>query len=96
MNIPESKRTKKEFIDDIANHVAGNYHLDTEDEKMWRCNECNTVVLSVTCYVSIHCVVRNNCSGWGEVKPIEIPYCPKCEGEPKKDEHGGYRACWHE
>jgi hypothetical protein len=95
MEIPESKRTEEEFRGDIQKHVDENYHYD-EEHQFYRCNACELKIVCVQCYVSIHWYPWERCAGGGEVKIVQVPYCPTCEGEPKKDQYGGYHACWHE
>ena len=55
------------------------------------CKECGSQIMQCTCYVSMHLeLFEPNCAGSGEVKTINYPYCPKCDGEIEYAQ-----ACFH-
>ena len=55
------------------------------------CKECGSQIMQCTCHVSMHLkLFEPACAGPGEVKTINYPYCPKCDG---KIEYA--QACFH-
>lgn len=55
------------------------------------CKECGSQIMQCTCYVSIHLkLFEPECAGPGEVKNINYPYCPKCDGIIQSAQ-----ACFH-
>lgn len=48
---------------------------------LFYCKECGSQVMQTTCYVSLHLkMFEPTCAGTGEVKNINYPFCPKCDG----------------
>lgn len=47
------------------------------------CRKCGSTIMQTTAYVSIHSTEFPGCTGGGECQQLPLPYCPKCEGEPK-------------
>lgn len=49
---------------------------------LFYCKECGSQIMQTTCYVSIHLKeFEPSCAGGGEVKTINYPFCPKCDGD---------------
>lgn len=81
MEAPPAKLSPEEFGRFIKEHVISRY--DKVEERLV-CRSCGSVIQQITCYVSIHTsLFADQCAGFGEVKRFPLPYCPKCEGEPK-------------
>lgn len=48
------------------------------------CRTCLTPVVFVTCYASLPATeFGDQCAGHGEVKRVNLPFCPKCEQVPE-------------
>lgn len=46
------------------------------------CRKCGSQIMQTTCHVSIHLrAFEPSCAGTGEVKTINYPFCPNCDGE---------------
>lgn len=55
------------------------------------CKECGSQIMQVTCHVSMHMKIFDPaCAGGGEVRKINYPFCPKCDGEIEY-----VTACYH-
>lgn len=55
------------------------------------CKECGSQIRQTTCHVSIHLKeFEPTCAGPGEVRRINYPFCPKCDGEIEYAQ-----ACYH-
>ena len=62
-----------------------------EGDGAFYCKECGSQIMQCTCYVSMHLkLFEPACAGPGEVKNINYPYCPKCDGEIEYAQ-----ACFH-
>jgi hypothetical protein len=55
------------------------------------CKKCGDQIMQTTCYVSVHWKLFDpTCAGGGEVKKINYPFCPKCDGAIEYT-----TACYH-
>lgn len=53
-------------------------------EEGYRCPTCDAIIMQTTLYVSLHDILfGDSCAGWGEVKAVNFPYCPICDGVPE-------------
>lgn len=82
MEAPAGKRPLSEVLTDLRNFI------DTECERDgnqgFKHKKCGEPIKQVTLYVSIHDqMFGDSCAGDGQCKQFPLPYCPKCEGEPK-------------
>jgi len=70
--------------------------IDSWEEKFEKrsdgfyCKQCGSQIMQTTCHVSIHTKLFSQCAGSGEVKTINYPFCPKCDGEIEY-----VTACYH-
>ncbi len=81
MELPEDKMSYAKFFRTIKRHKRRHY---TKGEIL-KCKRCKGKILYVEATISIHYnLFGDQCSGGGEVFLIQLPYCPKCEGLPKK------------
>jgi len=77
-----------QITDEIINGWAERY--DQRDGGLY-CKECGSQIMQTTCYVSIHLkAFEPSCAGPGEVKRINYPFCPKCDGQIEYAQ-----ACYH-
>jgi len=82
MEAPAKGLTPEEFQEAIRSHQEKYY---TYDGANWRCNECNSVIAQTTCWVSMHAKeFGDQHAGDGEIRRFPLPFCPRCEGEPRK------------
>ncbi|MEE9356458.1 MAG: hypothetical protein V3U75_12785 [Methylococcaceae bacterium] len=72
----------QKFNDAMSQYIAAHYIPDNNGGMA--CIECGAKIQQTTCYVSVHDERFSSCTGGGEVKTIPLPYCPKCEGIPKR------------
>ena len=82
MEAPMKGLNPKQLEDFFKNHISKNYEKVAE-EKKFICKTCGSAIQQATCFVSVHDVSFSGCAGNGEVLQVPLPYCPKCEGEPK-------------
>jgi len=77
-----------QITDEIINGWAEKYDLRDGD---FYCKKCGSQIMQTTCHVSIHLkAFEPACAGPGEVKRINYPFCPKCDGEIEYAQ-----ACYH-
>jgi hypothetical protein len=77
-----------QITDDIIDSWADRFE---KREDGYYCRDCGSQVMQTTCHVSIHLKeFEPKCAGPGEVKKINYPYCPKCDGDIDFA-----RACYH-
>ena len=81
MEAPRERLTLQGFNAEITNYFAE--HCE-KTESGYKCKKCEAVIQQTTLWVSIHTTLFEECAGYGEVKRFPLPYCPRCEGEPKK------------
>ena len=48
------------------------------------CGTCGSEIQGMPASISVHDSPVGGCAGFGEVKVVQIPYCPKCEDEPRQ------------
>ena len=82
MEAPTKGLNPKQLEEFFKNHINKNYGK-VAGEKKHICKTCGSTIQQVICYVSVHDARFSGCAGSGEVQQIPLPYCPKCEGEPK-------------
>lgn len=81
MEVPQKGLSPEQLTKAFKDHIKNNY--TRVDKKTYFCNKCDSQIQQTTCYVSIHNKKFSGCVGEGKVEKIPLPYCPKCEGEPK-------------
>jgi hypothetical protein len=81
MEAPVGGQSSEAFNKEIADHIATHY---TKVSGSCVCNTCASPIQQTTCYVSLHTTLFSGCAGSGKVRQIPLPYCPKCEGLPKR------------
>ena len=71
----------QDFNNAIESHVERFYE---KTENGYKCKKCGAEIQQTTCTISIHTrLFDTRCVGTGEVRRVPLPYCLKCEGEPK-------------
>ena len=81
MDAPAGSLSPEVFDETIARHISEEYE---KLENGYTCKKCGSTIKQTTGYASMHSKEFDNCTGGGEVKRFPLPYCPKCEGEPKR------------
>ena len=77
-----------QITDEIVNNWQNRYE---QKEGNHYCPDCGSIIMQTTCYVSLHLkIFRSLCAGPGEVKHINYPFCPVCDGEIHQ-----VTACYH-
>ena len=82
MEAPTDKMSSGEFQETMQKHITEHYEKKGDDGYV--CKKCGSEIQQTTMFVSIHYKEFSDCVGGGECKQIPLPYCPKCEGIPKK------------
>lgn len=81
MDAPEKKLNLDGFNQAIKKHTELHYEVTAAG---YVCKTCGGEIQQTTGYASIHSTeFGDECAGPGEVIKFPLPYCPKCEGEPK-------------
>ena len=81
MEAPQQGISPDELNATIKAHFQEKYR-DTNDGLV--CKKCGAKVQFVRCDVSVHETAPGGaCEGFGETQNFSLPFCPKCEGEPK-------------
>jgi len=80
---PLEKVSPQEFL------AAGQTYLTERckiDQGRIVCKACGTGIREFTVPVSVHFALPGfpDCTGSGQVRALPVPYCPTCEGEPRK------------
>ena len=83
MEAPTPGLSLDEFAVAIDAHKESHYRPNPE--VAYCCRQCESIIRKVYCYVSIHDKrFGRECAGSGQVVKVSLPYCPVCEGVPKK------------
>lgn len=82
MEAPSMGLSVQMFDETISQHIFTHYKSDNTEGMI--CEKCGTEIQQTTCFVSIHDKRFSGCTGDGEVRRVPLPYCPKCEGIPKR------------
>lgn len=61
------------------------------NEETYFCKKCNSQIEQTICFVSFHQKEFSGCVGRGQSEEIPLPFCRKCEGEPKNT-----KTCVHD
>ena len=89
MEAPQGRMSPEEFEKTMAMQSDARYQY--VEGGGYRCKNCGSEVLQTTLYVSVHSSeFGDSCAGSGKVVKVPLPYCPKCEGEPKN-----FTTCIH-
>lgn len=83
MEAPAPGLSPEQFSECFEKHFEKNYQKKDGSNEC-SCKTCGSDIVSTTCYVSIHSKMFSCCTGDGKVEQVLLPYCPKCEGEPKQ------------
>jgi hypothetical protein len=82
MNAPQKSLSAEKFCRVFLDYI-GKKCQKTDDG--YACATCGTRILFATAVVSLHVIeFEPECSGFGEVKHVPLPYCPQCEGKPRE------------
>jgi len=85
METPKGGGSEAEFLKRIDGHVRKRYQ---RKGGKYVCKKCNSLIKQAVVIVAIHdkCYSETTriCSGAGRRGKALIPYCPKCEGPPKR------------
>ena len=82
MEAPTRGLSPNAFFSAVEAHEEAHYEKKGDG---YVCKKCGSEILQETCYVSLHDArFGGKCAGSGEVKQIPLPFCPKCEGRPKR------------
>lgn len=88
MDMPTEKLSRDEFNRFFVRYKKIHYRQGVTG---CVCRECGGDILDVGAEVSIHYAdFGNKCSDSGEIQSFGLPFCPTCEGMPKKR-----RTCIH-
>lgn len=87
MDAPREGLSRDEFNAAIEGHISRHYKKAGKD---FVCSADGAKILQADCAISVHLAMFNNHAGIGEVIHLPLPYCPTCEGEPKRT-----RTCIH-
>jgi len=92
MEAPSPRQSREQIVKDFETHIEQNYVPEEKDgKKYYSCRKCGTKIEQVNCAISIHSKLFTACTGEGKVENVPLPYCPECEGIPKKTS-----TCIHE
>ena len=83
MDAPEPRLDEAQFLGVIVEHIRIRYDLTPETTLL--CKECGATVEQVVGTLSVHDrIFGDACVGQGQTIPIKLPFCPTCEGPPKR------------
>ncbi|MBA7503785.1 hypothetical protein ES706_02406 [subsurface metagenome] len=84
---------KEIWLGEVTNEIVEKWseRFDKREDGYY-CKKCGSQIMQTTCYVSVYFEeFRGRDAGSGEVRHVNYPYCPKCDGELEMA-----RACVYE
>ncbi len=84
---PPEKLSPEEFQAVVQKYLDEKCKLEMPDQiGRWECRTCGSTIQSAEVAASEHIKLPgiSDCAGLGPVKVLVVPFCPTCEGPPKR------------